>query len=499
MLQAALHTYTLSLQDELENLKRKFIVETRFKSKQQANESKLSSDLEAVEAKLQQERSLHRELEVAKKQASEELDEISSRLENELKNLAVSLQSEERLAEKMDQFSGQMLLRLEHIKGSFIAVGDVRNSLEAYVQNLENRKQAVAALEEKCEREIAEAEKVKAQLQREEMEVEEVFESEINEISGNMDTCAILAQHNKRYLSRLEQQLKQNQERIEIDSLNRADYEELKQRLEEEATMARSRVDTQERDMHALSANRRQLQDERDKKIGSMRADIQALADRIAVEAQALREHQSKRSEIQGEVQILNAKLESNKSAMLELKLTRERISQLLTDLKNQRRSGEQLVDALKVQEVELREELASAKERLQKELEDINFRLDVQDQAISGLTGFQKKVSADLDYIRSKLLSTEHVLLELEETIKRIGLMLDAAVQRHDLQQQVLEMRHTLELKLPAAFFTCAFNTPLQFIVFDRQSRRFVQSSKEAMHCARQLLQKKKIRWSAC
>lgn len=340
----------------------------------------------------------------------------------------------------MDQFSGQMLLRLEHIKGSFIAVGDVRNSLEAYVQNLENRKQAVAALEEKCEKEMAEAEKVKAQLQREELEVEEVFESEINEISGNMDTCAILAQHNKRYLSRIEQQLKQNQERIEIDSLNRADYEEMKLRLEEEATMARSRVDSQERDMHTLSANRRQLQDERDKKIGSMRADIQALADRIAVEAQALREHQSKHSEIQGEVQILNAKLESNKSTMLELKLTRERISQLLTDLKNQRRSGEQLVDALKAQEVELQEELASAKERLHKELEDINFRLDVQDQAISGLTGFQKKVSADLDYIRNKLLSTEHVLLELEETIKRIGMMLDAAVQRHDMQQQVHE-----------------------------------------------------------
>jgi DNA repair exonuclease SbcCD ATPase subunit len=444
--QGALHTYTQSLQDELENLKRKFIVETRFKSKQQANETKLSSDLEAVDSKLQQERALHRELEVAKKQATEELDETTSRLENELKNLAVSLQSEERLAEKMDQFSGQMLLRLEHIKGSFIAVGDVRNSLEAYVQNLENRKQAVTALEEKCEREIAEAEKVKSQLQREELEVEEVFESEINEISGNMDTCAILAQHNKRYLSRLEQQLKQNQERIEIDTLNRADYEELKQRLEEEATMARNRVDTQERDMHALSANRRQLQDERDKKIGSMRADIQALADRIAVEAQSLREHQSKRSEIQGEVQILNAKLESNKSVMLELKLTRERISQLLTDLKNQRRSGEQLVDALKAQETQLQEELSGAKERLKKELDDINFRLDVQDKAISGLTGFQKKVWADLEYIRSKLLSTEHVLLELEETIKRIGMMLDAAVQRHDLQQQVRKRSCAIE-----------------------------------------------------
>jgi len=118
----------------------------------------------------------------------------------------------------------------------------------------------VAALEDKCDREIAEAKKVcpehlccsawllslhgicimpshlrvfrsqvRAQLQREELEVEEVFESEINEISGNMDTCEILAQHNKRYLSRLEQQLKQNQERIEIDTLNRADYEELKQ------------------------------------------------------------------------------------------------------------------------------------------------------------------------------------------------------------------------------------------------------------------------------
>jgi chromosome segregation ATPase len=192
--------------------------------------------------------------------------------------------------------------------------------------------------------------------------------------------------------------------------------------------------------LHALSANRRQLQDERDKKIGSMRADIQALADRIAVEAQALREHQSKRSEIQGEVQVLNAKLESNKSVMLELKLTRERISQLLTDLHNQRRSGEQLVDALKAEEVQLRQDLAGVKERLNKELEDINFRLDVQEKAISGLTGFQKKVSADLEYIRSKLLSTEHVLLELEETIKRIGMMLDAAVQRHDLQLQGIE-----------------------------------------------------------
>ena len=210
--------------------------------------------------------------------------------------------------------------------------------------------------------------------------------------------------------------------------------------------MARSRVDTQERDLHTLSANRRQLQDERDKKIGSMRADIQALADRIAVEAQALREHQSKRSEIQGEVQVLNAKLESNKSVMLELKLTRERISQLLTDLHNQRRSGEQLVDALKAEEVQLRQDLAGVKERLNKELEDINFRLDVQEKAISGLTGFQKKVSADLEYIRGKLLSTEHVLLELEETIKRIGMMLDAAVQRHDLQLQVSWMCCTYE-----------------------------------------------------
>ena len=80
--------------------------------------------------------------------------------------------------------------------------------------------------------------------------------------------------------------------------------------------MVRGRVELQERDVHALAANRRQLQDERDKKIGSMRADIQALADRIAVEEQSLREHQSKRSEIQGEVQILNAKLESNKGCV---------------------------------------------------------------------------------------------------------------------------------------------------------------------------------------
>ena len=69
---------------------------------------------------------------------------------------------------------------------------------------------------------------VKAQLKIEELEVEEVFESEINEISGSMDTCTILAQHNKRYLSRLDQQLKQNQERMDVDTLNRADYEELK-------------------------------------------------------------------------------------------------------------------------------------------------------------------------------------------------------------------------------------------------------------------------------
>ena len=48
-----------------------------------------------------------------------------------------------------------------------------------------------------------------------------------------------------------------------------------------------------------------------------MRADIQALADRIAVEAQALREHQSKHSEIQGEVQILNAKLELGPVALI--------------------------------------------------------------------------------------------------------------------------------------------------------------------------------------
>lgn len=68
MRQGALQTYTQSLQEELENLKRKFIVETRFKSKQEANEAKLSADLEAVESKLQQERALHRELEVAKKQ-----------------------------------------------------------------------------------------------------------------------------------------------------------------------------------------------------------------------------------------------------------------------------------------------------------------------------------------------------------------------------------------------------------------------------------------------
>jgi hypothetical protein len=65
-------------------------------------------------------------------QATEELQETTHRLENELKNLAVSLQSgecqrrelstsacsltalaEQRLAEKIDQFSGQVSLQRE--------------------------------------------------------------------------------------------------------------------------------------------------------------------------------------------------------------------------------------------------------------------------------------------------------------------------------------------------------------------------------------------------
>lgn len=185
-------------------------------------------------------------------------------------------------------------------------------------------------------------------------------------------------------------------------------------------------------------------------------------------------------------------------SVMLELKLTRERISQLLTDLKNQKRSGEQLVDALKAQQVQLQEELSAARDRLQKELDDINFRLDVQDKAISGLTGFQKKVSADLEYIRSKLLSTEHVLLELEETLKRIGTMLEAAVQRHDLQQQVQGQgcAHEYILLTPVCVLS---NTKTHSRPFQRASRGSAPSLNAATTCAGLLPPKKKTRLSAC
>lgn len=133
---------------------------------------------------------------------------------------------------------------------------------------------------------------------------------------------------------------------------------------------------------------------------------------------------------------MLQLKLESNKATIAELKMTRERLQQLVNDLKSQRTASVNASQNLLSEQKRLGDEMAGVKDKLQREIDDIVFRLGVQSKTIAGLEGFERKIVGDLEYVREKLAAVRHVMGEIEETMGRLGAMLDAVQERLDLQR---------------------------------------------------------------
>lgn len=86
---AGLKEFGVLLNTELEYLKRKFVIETKFKSKQEAYEKKLEGELDAVTNKLDGEKLAKKELEAHKIKLQSVLKEAVTKLEADLSAVKV--------------------------------------------------------------------------------------------------------------------------------------------------------------------------------------------------------------------------------------------------------------------------------------------------------------------------------------------------------------------------------------------------------------------------
>lgn len=118
------------LSSDLEMLKRKFVIETKFKSKQEAYRDKLQGELDTVRSKLSAEREALSELESHKESLQQVLLETTGKVEADLSVVRVQLDTENKLVAKMQQYTASLAQQLEFVKGSLVAAGDVREHLE---------------------------------------------------------------------------------------------------------------------------------------------------------------------------------------------------------------------------------------------------------------------------------------------------------------------------------------------------------------------------------
>ena len=77
-----------------------------------------------------------------------------------------------------------------------------------------------------------------------------------------------------RYLAKIDAELQVVQEKLEVETYGRMELEELQRKLLQERSELKARVDVESKNSTSLTQHKRNLEDERDAKLSSMKALI---------------------------------------------------------------------------------------------------------------------------------------------------------------------------------------------------------------------------------
>ena len=276
--------------------------------------------------------------------------------------------------------------QLEFVKGSIVAAADIRSHLDRYLDNLQAKKADLKANEAASKRNKQELDVLKTRLEHELKEVTDVFKGELDEVNGKMATSERMLSHMSRYLAKIDAELQVVQEKLEVETYGRAELEELQRKLLQERAELRARIDAETKNSTSLTQHKRNLEDERDAKLASMKSDMQGVDNKIEAEKAAMQEWASLAKEEEGEESVLQRKLDANQEAHQEMEMTERRLRDILAEINAQTDAMTATIEDLEADKGRLEAEVQAVRGKVQSELDEVDFRLGVQAKAIAGL-----------------------------------------------------------------------------------------------------------------
>ncbi len=125
-------------------------------------------------------------------------------------------------------------------------------------------------------------------------------------------------------------------EKLEVETYGRVELEELQRKLLQERAETKARLDAEAKNSTSLLQHKRNLEDERDSKLASMKADIEGVDNKIQTEKAAIQEWASVAKEEEGEESVLIKKIDVNQEAHQEMEMTQRRLQDILAEINAQ-------------------------------------------------------------------------------------------------------------------------------------------------------------------
>ncbi len=121
-----------------------------------------------------------------------------------------------------------------------------------------------------------------------------------------------------------------------METYGRVELEELQRKLLQERAETKARLDAEAKNSASLLQHKRNLEDERDSKLASMKADIEGVENKIQTEKAAIQEWASVAKEEEGEESVLIKKIDVNQEAHQEMEMTQRRLQDILAEINAQ-------------------------------------------------------------------------------------------------------------------------------------------------------------------
>ena len=125
-------------------------------------------------------------------------------------------------------------------------------------------------------------------------------------------------------------------EKLEVETYGRVELEELQGKLLQERAETKARLDAEAKNSTSLLQHKRNLEDERDSKLASMKADIEGVDNKIQTEKAAIQAWASVAKEEEGEESVLIKKIDVNQEAHQEMEMTQRRLQDILAEINAQ-------------------------------------------------------------------------------------------------------------------------------------------------------------------